>query len=347
MSARAEARRRVERLVEAARLIATPGSGLGQRARRELPETTGLSAQGVELALTECLESEPTEQELDELVGAAAPARRAHVLLPANVFVAAHRAIALALAASPEVFVRPSRREPCFARLLAEGAPGLFQIVDNLKPEPGDTLHAYGTEQTLESVRRELVLGVHLEAHGPGHGVAVVEQERATLGAARAIARDIVPFDQRGCLSPRVALFVGTVDAARTFAQAVAGALAELEARVPLGRLDAEERAEIARFRDTFAYAGELFPAGSGWVAIGPERAPRVAPDGRNLLILPSADPVRTLAGSAPEVTALGLAAGQKHEASLAATLPRARYSALGAMQRPRFDGPADRRGMA
>jgi hypothetical protein len=44
------------------------------------------------------------------------------------------------------------------------------------------------------------------------------------------------------------------------------------------------------------------------------------------------------------ELTALGVAGDEHAEAPLRAAFPGARVSLLGRMQRPRFDGPADRR---
>jgi acyl-CoA reductase-like NAD-dependent aldehyde dehydrogenase len=338
------ARARVERLLDGARLIRDPASALGRRARAELPATTRLSPEGVALALAECLEATPSEPELDALLVGVRPARRALVLLPANVFVAAHRALALALAASATVLVRPSRREPRFVELLAAAAPGLFEIVTELEPETGDAYFAYGADETLASVRSRLPPGVELHAQGPGHGVAVVDRANVTEEAALALARDLVPFDQRGCLSPRVALVHGGTADARRFAELVASALVELERTVPLGTLDDGERADSARFRDTATYTGSAFAAGAGTVACLPGPGRLLAPNGRNLAVFAVDDPVRWLAPVAAEVTALGLALPDGERRRHLDALPRARASALGAMQRPRFDGPADRR---
>jgi hypothetical protein len=203
------ARARVERLLRAARALADPAHPLGRAARAELPVSTRLSPEGVALALTECLEIEPSEAELDALFRSVKPRKRALVLLPANVFVAAHRAIALALSSSETVLVRPSRREPRFVELLARAEPGLFQVVSELVAEPGDALWAYGGDETLSSVRARLPPNVALHAQGPGYGVAVVARQNIDAAAAHSLARDIVPFDQRGCLSPRVALVLG------------------------------------------------------------------------------------------------------------------------------------------
>src|SRR5688572_14477533 len=108
----------MKRLIDGARRIADAREPLGRRAREALRASTGLSAAGVEFALARCLEARPSVSELRRMCAAVAPAPRVHVLLASNVFVAAHRAIALALAQSARVEVRPSRREPEMARLL-------------------------------------------------------------------------------------------------------------------------------------------------------------------------------------------------------------------------------------
>lgn len=335
---------RVEALVAAARVVADGGSAVGRRTRSLLVESTGLSPAGVELALTNCLETHPTDAELLALVHGVAPAPRAHVILPANVFVAAHRALALALAASPHVEVRPSRREPHFARALADAAPGLFTLVDELRAEPGDHVWAYGGDASLEAVHRRLPAGVRLHAHGPGFGVAVIDAKHVTVETAAALAADIVPFEQRGCLSPVAALVVGAASDAEHFAELVAAALTEAAEQVPPGRLDDAERADARRFHDAHAYAGTVLRAGPGSVAVSPDGRWTVAPAGRNLLVSACRDPLAALVPARAQVTALGIAAAPALGASLAQALPGARTARLGAMQKPAFDGPADRR---
>src|SRR5690606_37489414 len=143
---------RVARYIEQARRLRAPADPLGAAARRELPAATGLSAAGVELALQEYLELDPSHQELETLCASTPEAARAHVLLSANVFVAAHRAIAVALAASEHVFVRPSRREPVMARLLHDASGDAFRIVSELAPVSGDHLYVYGSAETIDAV---------------------------------------------------------------------------------------------------------------------------------------------------------------------------------------------------
>ena len=352
---RAEARARVRRLLEAARRAVAPGAARDGLVRR-LEQTTGLSRPNIEAALDECLELKPTERELEALLGSVEPAPRAHVILPSNVFVAAHRALALALAAAPSVRVKPSRREPAFCEALHAQAPDLFEPVAELAVEPDDHVFAYGSDVTLDTLRRVLPEGAVLHAHGSGFGLAVVElgpSDELLALAARAIARDAARFDQRGCLSPRFVLALGDVPAAAAFAEQLAACLAELEHEVPIGRLDPSERAEARWWVECAACFGRVWPAGSGHVTLrdaGVAGSPRdaaaafeVPPVGRHLEVVPLARLEPALAAFAPWLTSVGCGSAAL-ERRIAPRLPRARVTALGRMQRPRFDGPVDRR---
>jgi hypothetical protein len=340
----------VERLVAAARRLAEPDDPIGVEARAVLPLSTGLSREGVELALSRCLETRPSAAELAALVASARPAPRAHVLLSANVFVAAHRALAVALASSADVTVRPSRREPEMVRLLRLGAPELFRVAERLDPAPGDRFFAYGTDETLETVERGLPKGVAFEGHGAGLGIVFVdglgvpgdEIERV----ASAIAEDVVPFDQRGCLSPRIAFVDADEPTARRLASAIASRLSELEREVPLGYLEPDEVALAVRYRDTMTMVGEVLRAGSGSVGLSLEEgAIVVPPPGRNLHVQRCSDLARVGAALSSRVTSVGVAGRASVIERVRALFPGARLARAGAMQAPPFDGPVDLRG--
>jgi hypothetical protein len=339
---------RLERLLGAARKIADPMDELGRRARGALCATSLLSAEGVELALERCLEANPTRGELRALCDVVPSTRRAHVLLSANVLTGAHRAIAVALAASADVSVRPSRREPVLAELLCEATGDLFRLTDELAPEAGDHVWAYGREETLHELRENLPPGSVLHAHGPGIGVAVVQPRddgRDIAAAARALAEDVLPFDQRGCSSPRLALVAGNRAAAEAFARELAAALAQAEKRVPRGRLESEEAADVTRYRDALTYALRVLPAGEGCVSLDVEgKLVLVPPVGRNVHVLRVDVLEPSLAELAPAITAIGFAGPSALEESVARVAPRARLSGLGRMQSPPLDGPVDRR---
>ena len=93
-------RARIQALLEGAQRLADAAQPLGQRLREQLAISTGLTPQGIEAALARCLETAPTGPEIAALLRNTKPTASAHVLLSANVFTAAHRAIAIALASS-------------------------------------------------------------------------------------------------------------------------------------------------------------------------------------------------------------------------------------------------------
>ncbi|WP_437572758.1 acyl-CoA reductase [Sorangium sp. So ce542] len=366
-------RRRVERVVAAAARIADARDPLGQEARRRLPGTSGLSPEGVELALGRHLEIAPSSGDLDALVATAGRARRCHVVLAANVCTAPLRAIAVAAATAPEVLVRPSRRDPVVAELLARALSadegfardgGAIALVADVAlgdagaqaagEEPRDgapraELHVYGSDQTVATLRAQAGRGVLVRGHGAGLGLAVVGPDARLAEAARDIADDVVPFDQRGCLSPRFVLVEGPAERAEALARALHEALAAAGTRVPRGPLDGAARAEVAMYRATLEAVGS-FREGEGH-GVGVDPAPR------SLLLPPAARVVHVAASSAGAarallapirgaITAIGAGGGGELARAVSDAAPRARVSALGWMQRPPLDGPVDLRAL-
>lgn len=344
-----EALGRVQQLLVAARRLAQPTDALGREARRLLRQSTGLSPEGIALAFRKSLELEPSSAELVRLLRSAPSARRVQILLSGTVFTAAHRAIALGLAASQSVIVRASRREPVFPEFLLRAAPGLFELTSQLSPEPGDRVLAFGTSETLAELRRSLPTGVLLDAHGPGFGVVVVgsgpwsPDDFARI--ASGIAQDTAVFEQRGCLSPRAVLLEADRATAARLGEALAQAMATLESQVPIGCLSSEEQAEIARFRDTAVYAGSVWIAGSGLVSLSAGSGFSIAPVGRNLQVLAVPDAAAVLEPHAADLTNYAVVGDQALLTRLRRVLPRARRARVGCMQSPPFDGPVDRRG--
>lgn len=346
---------RVERLLEVARRVAGPSAAARTELVARLQASSGLSPEGVEWALLQCLELTPTPAELTALIATVPVAPRAHVLLPAQVCVAALRALALALASAPQVFVKPSRRDPVLAEALGAQAAGLFTLVTQLEVAPGDHVWAYGADLTLEAVRRQLPAGAVLHAHGSGFGVAVVDLQSTRRGLpelAQCILTDTLAFDQRGCLSPRLVLVLGGPARAGELWRALGDALVCAEQRVPRGRLSLEEQAEATWYRQCAACFGEVFDNGAGLVSLrasnehtSTEAAVQqlIPPAGRHLEIIPIAELDRVLETLAPWLTSVGCSEPEL-QAVVRRALPRARVCALGQMQRPPLDGPVDRR---
>jgi hypothetical protein len=330
----------VQRLLDAARSVHADRARLAPAIER----SSGLTPEGVELGFAS-LETTATDAELRALVTSAGNAASVHVVLSANVFVAALRAIALARAAAERVTVRPSSRDPVLARALLERAedPGITVTAErDVGSAAGDEVHVYGRDATIADVRSRVRPGVVVRGHGAGMGVAVISDRADVLRSAEALAADVVAFDQRGCLSPRVAFVRGDEARAAAFAAALHARLGDWSRRIPRGVLSAEERAEAARWRGTLAFAGRVWEAEHHAVGLGSTPV-AIPPAGRHVLVVPAPSREgleRALAPLVPSVVTVGA-----DDLSDVPALPHARLSALGRMQRPPLDGPVDRRG--
>jgi Acyl-CoA reductase (LuxC) len=337
---------RVRRVIALGARIADPADPLGREARADLLATSGLSREGVDLALAQHLETSAPDAEIASLLASCAEAPRCHVVLAANVCTAALRAVALAFATAPSISVRPSRRDPGLAPILARELA--FPIAGNVAASPGDEVHAYGSDEALAAIRASLAPGVIFRGHGTGLGVAVVDRSADLAPAAEALAADVIAFDQRGCLSPRFALVDGDAGRAAVFAKSLHQALLAAGGRVPRGPLDEATRSAIALYLASIAALGETREGLHHAIALDPApRALLLPPAARVVHVAParveSANAL--LASWARYLTAIG---GEGALAASIATLaPAARRSALGRMQRPPLDGPVDQRASA
>jgi hypothetical protein len=313
----------------------------------DIARATGLTLEGVELGFRS-LELEATDAELRALIAAAGSTRCIHVILSANVFVAPLRAVAMARAAADHVTVRPSRRDPVLARALVQtagdGAIDLAQERDVAGAE-ADEIHVYGSTETIAAIRARAPSGAIVRGHGPGMGIAWVTRAANVNLAAAGLAADVLPFDQRGCLSPRVAIVEGTEARAEAFAGALDASLRALGQRVPRGGLTDEERVAATHWRNTLAFAGRVWEGNHHAVALAPAGAQLVIPPpGRHIQVVA----VRTADVAAAHLASIAhtvVAVGTDDQTCGARIAPQhARVSALGQMQHPPLDGPVDLR---
>lgn len=340
MSEDAEARiARVRDVIEAARLVASDASLIDP-----IASATGLSHAGVALALREHLETNPSEEQLAQLVRRAVPAAHVHVVLSANVLTAPLRAIACAAAASSSVSVQLSSREPHFANALIEAMrnPAIFSSNRDFIPTMSSgEVHVYGRSETIDAVEKLAPPGIIVRAHGPGFGVACVVPADDLTQASMSLASDIVPFDQRGCVSPRVAFVIGDSDRVLAFCDLLAAALDRANERVPRGKLSDDEKADAARYVETMRFAGHISVGAS--CAVGVSESLVIPPSGRHVHVIRIAAPTeitRILTPALHLVTALGTS-----DREIASFFPDAvRVSAIGHMQKPPLDGPLDLR---
>ena len=166
---------------------------------------------------------------------------------------------------------------------------------------------------------------------------------------ANDLAVDVAAFDQRGCLSPRVALVENSSGDARRLAQALAQAMIRREKQIPVGTVSRAERAEIRRHHDTMCMVGEAIAAGSGLVTLETQSLPWLLPPiGRVLHVRTVRDAIEDLEPSAAEMTTIAVKASNATLGSrLAHAFPRVRITQVGRMQVPALDGPVDLRDLA
>ncbi len=272
--------------------------------------------------------------------------------------------------------MRPSSRDPALAAALVAAArdPAVSIAEErDVAHVAADRVDVYGRDETIARVRAAARSGVEVRGHGPGLGVAFVAggkqgncDEREIAEAARAVAADVVPFDQRGCLSPRVVFALGTPAQGEAFALALHHGLESLGSRVPRGVLNPAERGESVRWRETLAFAGRVWAGANHFVGLAAPQAPlAVPPAGRHVLVVPAASEAEARALLAP-IARFVVSVGQSPRMNVgrsprmnvgrsprmnvgrspgcSVAPPHARVALLGQMQHPPLDGPVDRR---
>ncbi len=348
-----------------------PTSQLGQRARAEVPKSSGLSEAMVAWALTSAL-GELTEERLLALAESvrpphpdahlARPGKLCALILAGNVFTASARGAALPLLFGWPVLAKASSDDDVFARLLKdaldESGPELsdaFAVVTfagderhhtNALLEQADAVVAFGSDRTLNEIRANLGATVSFVPHGHGLGAVFVDRPAlASFEGARALARglalDVAAYDQRGCMSPLVAWVVeGANVGLEAFAELVFAELEALRTTLPRGTLPIEIASAQLSFRGVGAMRGRLLE-GDGFSVCCEERGPlRLSPGYRNLQILGLEDAAELPEKLAPlgvHLKALGVA-GVRDKRALLRTLPARvapRVCDVGTMQTP------------
>ena len=335
---------RVKKLLAAARKVKDDPAIV-----KPLLDSTGLSAMGIYLALARYLETEAPAEDLAVLVKNAAPRAHVHVILSAHVFTAPLRALAVAWAASERVTVSPSRREPVFARALVAALDDPRVVLSDREDahsiEHGE-VHVYGHDETVSAIKSAARPGVVVRGHGTGMGVAFVTAS-SPMEAGHGIAEDVVVFDQRGCLSPRIVMVLGSDARATAVAEALHTELTALEEQIPRGALAEDEHRDAVRYAETMAFAGKALRGKTHVVGVGASTGPLVLPPpGRHVHVVPVATTEQARALLVPFARYV-VAIGCDDEAMGRRLVPdrgRVRLSPLGRMQEPPLDGPVDLR---
>jgi hypothetical protein len=107
----------------------------------------------------------------------------------------------------------------------------------------------YGGDEAVTGVRSMLPPGADLVAYGPKVGVVVVLEDAAGApGVAEALARDVCAYEQRGCVSPRLAFTVGE-ERREALAEELAGALGSIVKDTGRARIAPAEASAIRGLR--------------------------------------------------------------------------------------------------
>ncbi|HSM61810.1 MAG TPA: acyl-CoA reductase [Longimicrobiales bacterium] len=147
--------------------------------------------------------------------------------------------------------------------------PGGSTALEDVALRAADVVVAYGGDDTVRALRDRTPVATRFVPYPHRVSVGAVGRESLGPGIAERTALEVAGavsmFDQRGCVSPHVVwVEEGGGVAPRGFAEMVAGALAELEARWPSGRLDAEEASAAQQARG----GAELLAAAGGDVRV-------------------------------------------------------------------------------
>ncbi len=192
------------------------------------------------------------------------------VWLAGSVPTATFAALLLPLLAGSTVWAKPSSADPVtpalFRDSLAEvGLPEVMRIAaeDEVLREV-DCLVAYGSDETIEAVRRRLPAAKLFVGYGHKLSLAAIGTHVSVAEAAVDLALDLSLWDGRGCLSPAYILVMDEpAGRAELFAAELARALADCEDKLPRPTLDPAEEAHI---REQRAFAG-LRPDGRLWAS--------------------------------------------------------------------------------
>lgn len=357
---------RASAIAKAARQLLDEQSALGAELREALLLSTRLSLPVIEYGLHTTLKLFEPETLLALYAtrsGERLP-RAVVTVLAGNVFSAAARPLLFPLLCGTPVLAKAASADDVLPRYLKcalhEADPRLGDAcavttfsrgerhLERALLEDAELVAIYGSDETIADLRPRLSAKTSIVARGHGLGAMFISRGCLTgQPAARALAAraaiDVAAYDQRGCLSPHVAIVEagGNVDA-RQFAGLLAEALDAASNELPRGTVEAPDAAAELQWRGVSAALGEL-RRGASWAVSFEGQAPlRASPGYRNLAVYECTDLEGLRARLAPlgkHLKALGVA-GASARRELTSLAPY--VCPLGNMQTPPLDCPLD-----
>lgn len=244
----------------------------------------------------------------------------------------------------------PGAGIPEFEEWVAILPPELASLIETRKDLPPEWLESegaviFGNAATIETFRNHLPPGIPRIEHGPKLSVAVVFSP--DTAAADLAARDILAFDQLGCLSVQAVYVAGGPLPARAFAAELAGALSRHRDAAPRKEITLSEAGAISNAREIIRFRSANGDDTALWESLGDtawtvvyETNPTLAPGPLNGYVtvhpLPAAGQLATALG--PEASHLSTLAIHPFNDALADRLEllnAPRVCALGNSQQP------------
>ena len=145
---------------------------------------------------------------------------------------------------------------PDLGRCIAlEVWPGGSPEFDAALCDGADAVVAFGSDATIAALRARTPPGTPFHGYGHRLSIALILQGADEPEAAAGLARDVLLYDQQGCLSASLLFVEGDVDEATRFGEHLAQALDEQAGRWQLGPRDAEGCARVRVVRETALFA--------------------------------------------------------------------------------------------
>ena len=319
----------------AARRLTSPGEALYAELLHVLPDLTGYSQRMIEIGLermgaswtAEALRSSLREEfgsveVLDDflprvaggLYRAFGPEVTVHIF-SGNIPGVAVTSLVRALCVKSASLGKTAEGEPyfavCFARALAQEDPDLAACLavaywpggetalESVAYAGADAVIAYGGDEAISAIRSRVPRGVRLLEYPNRVGAALVSKTalaRAQVRElARQAARDVVTFDQQGCVSPHL-IYVerGGEVTPEEFATSIAGSLELMSVEIPRGAISRGDSTLIHQLRAQAEMRGATVLAserGTEWTVIMEERSEfEPSPLNRVIQLRPVAD---------------------------------------------------------
>lgn len=130
------------------------------------------------------------------------------------------------------------------------------EAIESTAFKRADAVIAYGSMETIQSIRNRLPPTKRFFPYGHKIGVGIIDSHCDLVDAAQRLANEMVMFDQQGCMSPHVVFVCGESGDEKRFAECLSSALEALPRKLLHSRYALERSANIQSWRAVYMMAG-------------------------------------------------------------------------------------------